>query len=117
MKILTVGDLHGKRVWENLDTNSWDLIIFIGDYMDAFEWQFSGDLVRKNFRNLVYWAKNQPEGKIKFLLGNHEIHYLLHGTEYFERMRGSGYVYASLFFTFNLINEESELFNEKNKEA
>lgn len=110
MKILTVPDLHGKRAGEKIDANKYDLIIFIGDYLDAFPWQFSGDDVRKNFKDLVYWG-NQHKEKVKFLLGNHEIHYLLHGTEYFERMRGSGYDYASLYLVNQLVDQNPELFS------
>lgn len=111
MKILTVGDLHGKKVWEKIVTYKYDKIIFIGDYLDDFEWRTKPGDVRKNFQDLVYWAKNQKENKILFLLGNHEVHYVLYGTEYFERMRGSGYNYSSLFFACNLINDNPELFS------
>jgi hypothetical protein len=110
MKILTVPDLHGKRAWEKIDVNKYDKIIFIGDYMDAFKWQFSGVDVRKNFKDMLYWAKQIEEGKLLFLLGNHEIHYLLYGTRYFESMRGSGFDYDSLFVTNALVEDNKELF-------
>ena len=36
MKIISIGDLHGKDVWKQIDPANYDKIIFVGDYTDDF---------------------------------------------------------------------------------
>ena len=36
IKILTIGDIHGKSVWNEIIPENYDKIIFVGDYVDSF---------------------------------------------------------------------------------
>lgn len=35
MKTLTIGDLHGLPHWKRIDSEQYDVIIFLGDYVDS----------------------------------------------------------------------------------
>ncbi len=88
MKILFVADLHGEDLWKKAIEKEYDLIIFLGDYFDSFHVPIKKQI--ENFKNLIDFG-NSNKDKTVFLLGNHDIHYLLYDTPYFYTMRGSGF--------------------------
>lgn len=74
MKILVIGDLHGRTIWKNIiEVEHPDKVIFLGDYFDSFEISTRGQL--NNFEDLL--KEQQKFGKDRFilLLGNHDYHY------------------------------------------
>jgi len=73
MKHLTIGDLHGRDTWQQVNTKSYDKIIFLGDYVDSPT--LSDPVILENLKKIVALKKRQPE-KIELLLGNHDAYYL-----------------------------------------
>jgi predicted MPP superfamily phosphohydrolase len=74
MKIIAVGDIHGRSQWKiPAFTQDYDLFVFIGDYFDSFE--LTGEEQIKNFEEILAFKKQFP-AKVVLLLGNHDIHYL-----------------------------------------
>jgi hypothetical protein len=77
MKIICVPDIHQSDHWRKLleiDLNTIDKIVFLGDYFDCWEneWPHQGE----NFENIIEFKKSAPE-KIDILFGNHDTSYLL----------------------------------------
>lgn len=106
MKILSVGDIHGKSIWEKIDTKKYDEIIFIGDLYDAFEYTNNG--IHNNALALIQWA--HEAGNVKFIIGNHDAHYFKWHTPVFKQIRGSGYSANQLYRAYNLYIKNKELF-------
>jgi len=76
MKIISVGDLHGRDVDEDVRglIDQCDKMIFMGDYVDSFE-RTDGQ-IRECLRNVMQFKRDYPE-KVVLLWGNHDIQYLL----------------------------------------
>lgn len=73
MKIITIGDLHGKDCWKQIVSTQYDKIVFIGDYVDSVD-KRSEDIV-ENLKAIIAFKLQQSE-KVILLIGNHDIHYL-----------------------------------------
>jgi predicted phosphodiesterase len=71
-KIIFIGDLHGKTIWEDIIKKEifFDKIIFIGDYFDCFE-NISTIKQIENFENICKF-KNKYPNKVIILIGNHD---------------------------------------------
>jgi hypothetical protein len=69
-----IGDIHGRRVWENLVQPNM-INIFVGDYFDPYD-RFTYEELRVNFLDIIQFAKTNP-GTV-LLLGNHDLHYIHH---------------------------------------
>jgi hypothetical protein len=76
MKTLTIGDIHGRDSWKSFtqDLDSYDKIIFIGDYVDSFT--VSNVLMLHNLVEIIELKKQNPD-KVVLLLGNHDIQYIV----------------------------------------
>lgn len=98
MKILAIGDIHGRDVWERLiEENPVDKVVFIGDYVDSFV--YSDKDILKNLEKIIAYKMAHPD-TCKLLLGNHDIQYLWDEPLY----RCSGYrpaMKADLHEVFN----------------
>jgi predicted MPP superfamily phosphohydrolase len=75
MKILALGDTHGRSFWklavaQNPDV---DKIIFIGDYFDSYDLSAVEQIA--NFKEIAEF-KRQNLNKVVLLIGNHDHHYL-----------------------------------------
>lgn len=73
MKHLIIGDLHGKDIWQEININLYDKIVFVGDYVD--HWTLPDRTIRFNLENVIK-LKRQYLDKIELLLGNHDVQYL-----------------------------------------
>ena len=102
MKILVVGDIHGRDWWNTIDPTRYDKIIFLGDYFDSFD--ISKDTQIENFIDILEFKKSLPD-KIILLLGNHDIHYI-HAPRY----RCTGFSSRILFRARMLFDDNKELF-------
>ena len=75
-RILSVPDVHGSHEWEVVKTlpkDSYDFIVFHGDYFDSWEneWPDQGE----NFNNICDFIREDTEHR-KLLIGNHDWSYL-----------------------------------------
>lgn len=74
MKIIALGDTHGKNYWKSVaDTQGFDQLVFIGDYFDSFDIAATEQI--SNFLDIVAYKKAHP-AKVTMLFGNHDFHYL-----------------------------------------
>lgn len=71
-KILTIGDIHGKDIWKRLVTEDCDKIIFIGDYVDAFD--KTDEEIVNNLLDIIEFKKRW-HSEVVLLIGNHELNY------------------------------------------
>jgi calcineurin-like phosphoesterase family protein len=83
MKILTIGDVHGRDHWKEIVEQDFDKVIFIGDYFDS--WSIPFDKQFQNFQDIVEFKKNNVD-KVVLLFGNHDYHYMAYTDD-----RYSGY--------------------------
>jgi predicted MPP superfamily phosphohydrolase len=101
MKILTVGDVHGMDSWKRISPGNYDLIVFVGDYVDSFT--VSDEVMMNNFHEIVMFKKAWPD-KVVLLLGNHDIGYI------YPRFTCSGYRYTIENEVRALYKENAHLF-------
>jgi hypothetical protein len=74
MKIIGIGDIHGRDSWvkiveQNPDA---DLFVFAGDYFDS---KTIPALAQINNFNLILNFRNENPNKVIMLYGNHDFHY------------------------------------------
>ena len=74
MKVIAIGDIHGRNTWEKISTENFDYFIFIGDYFDPYE-DIPIEEEIDNFKQIINFKKKFPE-KVILLFGNHDFHYL-----------------------------------------
>lgn len=75
MKILAIGDIHGKTIWKdivNKEIDNVNRIVFIGDYFDSFDISIMDQL--NNYLDIVEFYKENTT-KTVLLIGNHDLHY------------------------------------------
>jgi len=76
MRIGIIGDIHGRKSWEKIITDSSvDKWVFIGDYFDSRGPNITGQQQLENFRDIIAFKKAYPE-KVILLTGNHDFHYI-----------------------------------------
>lgn len=73
MKILSIGDIHGRPFWKRIDPNKYDKIVFVGDYVDSFP--YTDTEILNNLMDIIEFKKTYPD-KVVNLLGNHDIQYM-----------------------------------------
>jgi predicted MPP superfamily phosphohydrolase len=103
MKIVVIGDIHGRNCWKSIvqQNQDADKFVFIGDYFDSFH--ISGTEQLHNFKEIVNFKKDNLD-KVVLLLGNHEFHYM------------SGCIGAYAGFQMNLYPDFKFALNEVLKE-
>lgn len=76
MKLIAVGDVHGRDFWKKVadKEKDFDKFVFIGDYFDNFP-PHTIDSIVNNFLEIVKFKEANPD-KVELLLGNHDFHYL-----------------------------------------
>jgi len=76
MKILTIGDIHGRDNWKNILNKNKDLnkIIFTGDYVDSFT--KPNVEILSNLKDIINFKKEYDTDVI-LLIGNHDCQYLI----------------------------------------
>lgn len=113
MKIITIGDIHGRDIWkpylfqplnDSLETrfDQADKVIFIGDYVDSFD-RLNFDIY-DNLVEIIELKKQYPD-KVILLLGNHDYSYVNGYTGI------SGYRISMEFDLKQLFNKEWSLFD------
>lgn len=75
MKVVTIGDVHGRDDWKKIAerADEFHKIIFVGDYFDSFDIPIDTQI-----RNLkeIFDFKLLNKNKVVNLIGNHDSHYL-----------------------------------------
>jgi len=77
MKIIAIGDIHGRSHWKEIinDNMDADKIVFIGDYFDSRNGGYSANRQISNFKDILEVKKVYPD-KVILLIGNHDHHYI-----------------------------------------
>ena len=71
MKILVLGDIHGRTIWKNIiEKENPDKIIFLGDYVSTHD-NISADQQLSNLNNILNY-KEESSDKVILLRGNHK---------------------------------------------
>ena len=75
MKIVAMGDTHGRTMWEEIVLKELDAdkFIFQGDYFDSFD--ITGAEQIDNFKKIIEYKKEWMD-RVILLTGNHDYHYL-----------------------------------------
>lgn len=75
MKIIALGDTHGRNYWEEIVSKNVDAdkFVFIGDYFDSKE-GISAESQILNFERIIEFKKSN-HNKVVLLFGNHDFHY------------------------------------------
>ncbi len=73
MKIISIGDVHGRPYWKHINVSEYDKIIFVGDYVDSFP--FTDPEILANLLDIIELKKSYPD-KVVLLLGNHDVQYM-----------------------------------------
>jgi hypothetical protein len=86
MKIVVLGDTHGRDTWELiLQAQNYDLAVFIGDYFDSWDKSFQEQM--DNFRKILT-LKRLLGDKVILIIGNHDYHYTRFARSISERYSG-----------------------------
>lgn len=78
---IIVPDVHGRLFWKDLLKYDYDKVVFLGDYLDpySYEWpELDEETLRlntiQNFKEIIELKKENPK-KVVLLLGNHDCGY------------------------------------------
>jgi hypothetical protein len=90
MKIVAIGDTHGRTEWKEIIARESDAdkVIFIGDYLDSYDIGVKKQV--KNFKEILDYKESSPD-KVILLIGNHDYHYLPAVTGRQEKYSGWRY--------------------------
>jgi len=73
MKILPLGDIHGRTIWKAIiEKEQPDIVVFIGDYLDSINIGVWEQIT--NMYKIFEYA--EEHGNVHLLLGNHDFHYM-----------------------------------------
>lgn len=75
MKILTIGDVHGRKDWKDaIEKENPDLVVFLGDYVSTHHLISEEDQI-ENLKEILTYKEENPD-KVILLRGNHDIQHL-----------------------------------------
>ena len=74
MKLVAIGDIHGRDIWKQIVAKEHDAdeFVFVGDYFDSFT--VKGPDQINNFLDIIEFKK-QSKVPVILLIGNHDHHY------------------------------------------
>jgi hydrogenase maturation factor len=74
MKLVAIGDIHGRNIWKQIVAKEHDAdeFVFVGDYFDSFT--VKGPDQINNFLDIIEFKKQSKVPAI-LLIGNHDHHY------------------------------------------
>ena len=75
MKLVVIGDIHGRDIWKQIIAKEQDAdeFVFVGDYFDSF--RIKGPDQINNFLDIIEFKK-QSKVPVILLIGNHDYHYI-----------------------------------------
>ena len=72
MKILVLGDIHGRLIWKDIiEKENPDRVIFLGDYVSTHK-DISSTQQINNLEEILAYKEDNPD-KVILLRGNHKI--------------------------------------------
>lgn len=77
MKILVLGDIHGRTIWKDIiEEENPDKVIFLGDYVTT-HWPgiITSDQQIEQLYSILDYKDNNPD-KVILLRGNHDLQFL-----------------------------------------
>lgn len=76
MRIIALGDTHGRVLWKEIVAKEKDAdkFVFIGDYFDT-HYDITVNQQIENFKEILEFKKNNMD-QVVLVLGNHDFHYL-----------------------------------------
>ena len=96
---IVIGDIHGSTYWKEAVRENPDcLYVFLGDYIDPYEYVSSQKLI-DNLKEIMQLKQERPNDVV-LLLGNHDLHYFT--TD----------IVPSTRFDFYIAEQVSELFRQ-----
>lgn len=125
MKIITIGDIHGRNIWKTFaDINhllkaepnaagfgpfepEYDKYVFLGDYLDSFD--KDNKTILENLLEIIKFKSLYPNNVI-LLLGNHDIEYLLNKPWLPKKNAISGFRPEMHYDLYEILNTNSHLF-------
>jgi len=84
MKIIAIGDIHGRDFWKDIQYEEMDHLVFIGDYFDSYNQEISPADEIRNFQEIVELKRENTE-MVSLLIGNHDYHYFEGINQRYER--------------------------------
>jgi predicted MPP superfamily phosphohydrolase len=74
MKLVAIGDIHGRDYWKQIidQEQDADTFVFVGDYFDSFT--IKGPDQINNFLDIIEFKKTTDK-EVILLIGNHDYHY------------------------------------------
>lgn len=106
MKILTIGDIHGRNNWWKIAKNaidSYDYIVFTGDYVDSF--YIRNEKIVHNLNKIIQFKLKYPT-QVILIWGNHDVQYL---SDYYSK-QCSGYRAAYALTLHEIFTKHKTLF-------
>jgi hypothetical protein len=75
MKLVAIGDIHGRDIWKQIVAKEHDAdeFVFVGDYFDSFT--VKGPDQINNFLDIIEFRNTSIYHKVTLLIGNHDYHY------------------------------------------
>lgn len=93
MKYLIHGDIHGRDKWKKVNTEGYNKIIFLGDYVDSFD--IPAEQQISNLKDIIEFKNN--DNRVINLIGNHDYHYLNDFVESYSGFQSKyNYIYKDL---------------------
>lgn len=106
MKLLVIGDVHGRNDWEKIVDQEFDKVIFIGDYFDS--WSIPFDVQLTNFQKILDFKASQPD-KVILLIGNHDYHYLAFTEDRYSGYQGEHCAVINAFLAEAIANGQMQM--------
>jgi hypothetical protein len=125
MKILTIGDIHGRTCWKDFAdikfllcaepdaagfgafVPEYDRYLFIGDFVDSFT--VTNDVIRENLLEIIRFKTLYPDNVI-LLWGNHDVEYWRNLPWLKKDIFISGFRPEAHYDLFEIFNRNVELF-------
>ena len=77
MKIVVIGDIHGRDCWKDIINKEvdFDKVIFLGDYVSTHEKDITEEKQINNLEEILNYKESNPD-KVVLLRGNHDNQHL-----------------------------------------
>jgi hypothetical protein len=75
MKIICIGDIHGRDTWKKIvEKEPYDIVVFLGDYVSTHE-HITEEQQITNLEEILTFKEENPD-KVILLRGNHDLQHL-----------------------------------------